>query len=249
MAEIIVLGGGICGLAAGTLLARDGHEVTLLERDPAPVPATPEEAWENWERDGVSQFRLAHYLHLRGSHVIGSELPDVQEALLAADAARVDVIGRLAAVLPHLDPEPGDARLATHTARRTTLEQIFGKTADAEPRLEVRRGVTVESLLTGPGVECTPGSELEALRSRWPGLDARPLGRVERTLTHRALTLEIFAVERLSPPDGARWVTPREAETLGISAAMQAVLRHVLDDRTPPGGTSWKSSRSPRSRR
>ena len=156
MAEIIVLGGGICGLAAGTLLARDGHEVTLLERDPAAVPATPEEAWENWERDGVSQFRLAHYLHLRGSHVIGSELPDVQEALLAADAARVDVIGRLAAVLPHFDPEPGDARLATHTARRTTLEQIFGKTADAEPRLEVRRGVTVESLLTGPGVDGVP---------------------------------------------------------------------------------------------
>src|SRR6185437_14683214 len=90
------------------------------------------------------------------SHVIGSELPDVQEALLAADAARVDVIGRLAAVLPHLDPEPGDARLATHTARRTTLEQIFGKTADAEPRLEVRRGVTVESLLTGPGVDGVP---------------------------------------------------------------------------------------------
>jgi A/G-specific adenine glycosylase len=99
-----------------------------------------------------------------------------------------------------------------------------------------------------PGVECTPGSELEALRARWPRIIARPLGRVERTLTHRALTLEVYAVERLSPPDGARWVTPAEAETLGISAAMQAVLRCVLDDRTPPGGTPWKRSRSPRSR-
>jgi A/G-specific adenine glycosylase len=99
-----------------------------------------------------------------------------------------------------------------------------------------------------PGVECTPGSELEALRARWPGITARPLGRVERTLTHRALTLEIFAVERLAPPEGARWVTAAEAEALGISAAMQAVLRRVLDDRIPPGGTPWKSPRSPRSR-
>jgi len=38
MARIIVLGGGMCGLASGLLLARDGHEVTVLERDAAPVP-------------------------------------------------------------------------------------------------------------------------------------------------------------------------------------------------------------------
>jgi A/G-specific adenine glycosylase len=135
--------------------------------------------------------------------------------------------------------------------RRQALHLAVAAARRGEAILLVRRDGTglFGGLWELPGVECTPGSELEALRSRWPGLDARPLGRVERTLTHRALTLEIFAVERLSPPDGARWVTPREAETLGISAAMQAVLRHVLDDRTPPGGTSWKSSRSPRSRR
>jgi phytoene dehydrogenase-like protein len=31
MPRIVVLGGGLCGLAAGMLLARDGHEVTLFE--------------------------------------------------------------------------------------------------------------------------------------------------------------------------------------------------------------------------
>src|SRR3954454_23359951 len=126
MAEIIVLGGGVCGLAAGTMLARDGHEVTLLERDPAPVPGSPEEAWENWDRDGVSQFRLAHFLHPRGSHVIATELPEIQKALIAADAAPVNHIRRLSAVLPHVDFEPGDERLGTYTARRSTIEQIFG---------------------------------------------------------------------------------------------------------------------------
>jgi len=100
-----------------------------------------------------------------------------------------------------------------------------------------------------PGVECAPGRELAALRARWPDIVARPLGRVARTLTHRALTIEIFAAEKLPPPDGARWVTAEEARTLGISAAMQVVLERVLDQRGSPGGNPWKRPRSPRSRR
>ena len=57
MSKIVVMGAGVCGLAAGLLLCRGGHEVTVLERDPDPVPSSPEEAWERWSRDGVSQFR------------------------------------------------------------------------------------------------------------------------------------------------------------------------------------------------
>ena len=41
MARILVLGGGVCGLAAGLMLARDGHDVTLLERDPAAGAGRP----------------------------------------------------------------------------------------------------------------------------------------------------------------------------------------------------------------
>ena len=81
MAKIIVLGGGVCGLAAGLLLCRDGHEVTLLERDSAPVPQSPEEAWERWPRDGVTQFRQAHYLTPRGREALDDALPEVGPAL------------------------------------------------------------------------------------------------------------------------------------------------------------------------
>ncbi|HUM10621.1 MAG TPA: A/G-specific adenine glycosylase [Myxococcaceae bacterium] len=101
-----------------------------------------------------------------------------------------------------------------------------------------------------PGVECTPGGEMDALRARWPeiGDGLRPLGRVERTLTHRALTLEVYEVEGLAPPEGARWATAPQVESMGVSAAMQAVLRRVFGGETQQGGKPWRSSRSPRSR-
>jgi len=52
MSKIVVLGAGVSGLAAGILLHRDGHEVTVLERDHEPVPVSAEEAWERWSRGG-----------------------------------------------------------------------------------------------------------------------------------------------------------------------------------------------------
>jgi 2-polyprenyl-6-methoxyphenol hydroxylase-like FAD-dependent oxidoreductase len=39
MAEVLVIGGGLAGMATATLLAMDGHAVTVLERDAAPPPA------------------------------------------------------------------------------------------------------------------------------------------------------------------------------------------------------------------
>ena len=41
MAQIVVMGGGLNGLTAGMLLARDGHQVTVLERDAARCARCP----------------------------------------------------------------------------------------------------------------------------------------------------------------------------------------------------------------
>src|SRR6478672_438092 len=43
VAEILVLGAGLCGLSTAMLLARDGHQVTVLERDPAAPPEVLDE--------------------------------------------------------------------------------------------------------------------------------------------------------------------------------------------------------------
>src|SRR5215216_2567966 len=58
--SILIIGGGICGLGAALLQARDGHDVTILERDPSPPLDSLGDAWNQWNRSGVAQFRQPH---------------------------------------------------------------------------------------------------------------------------------------------------------------------------------------------
>jgi 2-polyprenyl-6-methoxyphenol hydroxylase-like FAD-dependent oxidoreductase len=169
MARIVMMGAGICGLAGAMMLSRDGHEVTVLERDPAPVPASPEEAWEDWDRDGVTQFRQAHYLQPGGRAVLEEELPDVYEAL-RAEALSFSPLNLLPPWIADRAPRDGDDRFMTVTGRRTTLERIVARAAENEPHLEVRRGTAVGDVLTThidglvhiTGVRTADGEELRA---------------------------------------------------------------------------------------
>jgi len=76
-AKVLIIGGGICGLGTALLLARDGHEVTVLERDADPLPASPQDAWEMWARKGVAQFRQPHNFMPGFRLILEKELPDV----------------------------------------------------------------------------------------------------------------------------------------------------------------------------
>jgi 2-polyprenyl-6-methoxyphenol hydroxylase-like FAD-dependent oxidoreductase len=145
--RIIVLGAGVCGLAAGMLLRRDGHDVTILERDPEPVPNSPQEAWEHWSRDGVTQFRQPHYLQSRGRIVLEQELPDVLDALEAAGGLRFDPLCLMPPTITDRSPRDGDERFKTVTARRPVLEQVLSSAADAESGLRVHRGVRVRGVV------------------------------------------------------------------------------------------------------
>lgn len=149
MAEIVIIGGGIAGLGAGTMLARDGHHVVLLERDGAVVPGSPEEAWEEWERRGVNQFRLLHYFLPRFREVAETELPDLVTALDEAGALRSNVIVNMPETLSG-GVRPGDERFTVLTGRRPMVEAVMARMAAAQPGLEVRRGAAVAGLVGGP---------------------------------------------------------------------------------------------------
>jgi 2-polyprenyl-6-methoxyphenol hydroxylase-like FAD-dependent oxidoreductase len=159
MAEVIIVGGGLAGLCGSLLLARDGHHVRLLERDPAP-PSTPDDAWGDWERRGVGQFRLQHFFLPRFRAVLEAELPDVADALTAAGALRFNPIAEVPAAISG-GWRPGDERFTTLTGRRPMVEAVIAGLVEAEAGVEVRRGVGVRGLLVGeparPGVPHVTG--------------------------------------------------------------------------------------------
>jgi len=170
MPRIIVVGGGIVGLSAAMMLARDGCDVTVLERDDCGVPGSPADAWRAWDRRGIAQFRQPHYLHAGGRHILDERLPEVRDALLSCDASRFDSLSMLPPFIEDRAPRPGDDRFVTLTARRPVIEYAVATCAGRT--VDVRRGVAVAGLLTGPaaapgvphvtGVRTTAGEDLPA---------------------------------------------------------------------------------------
>jgi 2-polyprenyl-6-methoxyphenol hydroxylase-like FAD-dependent oxidoreductase len=171
MARIVIVGAGIVGLGAALLLGRDGHEVTVLERDAEPPPAGADEIWDAWPRKGVNQFRLPHFFLARYRDLLDAELPEVKGALVGAGALCVN---------PLLDaPEAlrGPARaedgaFETVSGRRCVLEAAIASVAGQAPHLELRRGTAVAGLVSGPsahdgvphvaGVRLGTGEEIAA---------------------------------------------------------------------------------------
>jgi 2-polyprenyl-6-methoxyphenol hydroxylase-like FAD-dependent oxidoreductase len=166
--EIVIAGGGIVGLSSAMLLARDGHEVVVIERDPAP-PADPTAAWDDWEHRGVTQVRMAHHFAPRFRALVERELPDVLDGLVSAGAHRYNPLDHLPAGV-RCAPLPGDTAFDTVTARRVVVESVVDAAASATPGLRIRRGEPVAGLVAGApepsgipsvtGVRLASGEEL-----------------------------------------------------------------------------------------
>jgi 2-polyprenyl-6-methoxyphenol hydroxylase-like FAD-dependent oxidoreductase len=159
MASIVVTGGGAVGLISSMLLADDGHQVLVLERDPAPTPS-PAEAWDSWTRRGVNQFRLLHFLLPRFRREAHAALPRVLTALEEAGALRLDLIAGVPDEMTG-GARPGDEEMTAVTARRPVAESVFAACAEATPGVTVRRGVAVAGVTTtgaaGTGVPHVTG--------------------------------------------------------------------------------------------
>jgi 2-polyprenyl-6-methoxyphenol hydroxylase-like FAD-dependent oxidoreductase len=155
MGTIVVCGGGIVGLCSAMMLARDGHDVTVLEADPDPLPAVPVDAWTAWRRKGVAQFKQPHNLFAGFRRVCDEELPGLTDRLLAAGCVWVDM---LASAPPTVDktPRAEDAALRFVTGRRPVCEAVIAAAAEEEPRVTVRRGVRVEGF--DAGADALPGA-------------------------------------------------------------------------------------------
>jgi 2-polyprenyl-6-methoxyphenol hydroxylase-like FAD-dependent oxidoreductase len=137
---VIVVGGGVGGLGSALALARAGHRVTLLERDPLPELSGADEAFRATRR-GAPQSHQTHGFPARLQVLLRDRFPDVLADLLAVGCTTMSTTADLG------EPRPGDDDLAVLIVRRTTLDWVLRRAVLAQPGADVRTGAGVAELM------------------------------------------------------------------------------------------------------
>jgi 2-polyprenyl-6-methoxyphenol hydroxylase-like FAD-dependent oxidoreductase len=145
----MIIGAGVSGLIASLFLARDGHDVVLLERDATPLPENADAAF-HWDRRGATQVRHPHAFLGRLRNLLRDDLPDVHDALLAAGAYDVLWWDFMPDTLEDKTRQPGDEDLGLIACRRTTFEWVLRNAALRTERVQLCDGVKVTGLIATP---------------------------------------------------------------------------------------------------
>jgi 2-polyprenyl-6-methoxyphenol hydroxylase-like FAD-dependent oxidoreductase len=124
----VILGAGIGGLAVGIRLARAGHDVDILDRDPAP-PADVALAFDAWDRRSVTQWQQYHVFRARARLELTRSLPDILD--------RLRELG--------VEMREGD-ELAGIPVRRPILEWVLRREAERTRGLHLRPDTIVRGL-------------------------------------------------------------------------------------------------------
>ena len=171
-----VLGGGVAGLSAALVLARQGHRVRLIERDVVDRGVGAATDAPAWERRGIPHFLQPHAFIPRGRAELRRLLPDVADALLEAGAHDVDVARKIPSPSSRAE---GDEDLQYLAVRRPLIEWALRRATLAEPGIELRDGARVTGLSIGAGrvtgvvvdgaeVDVAGGVVVDALGRRTP---------------------------------------------------------------------------------
>jgi 2-polyprenyl-6-methoxyphenol hydroxylase-like FAD-dependent oxidoreductase len=146
--RILILGAGIAGLCAAMALSGGGREVVVLDRDPPPPDLSPDAAFEDWTRRGVTQLRHSHVFLGRLIELLRARQPALWQALLDAGARESRFGDALPAVLrDDYEVAPGDEQLSFLFSRRTTLELIMRRHAASLPEVTFVTGAFVDGAL------------------------------------------------------------------------------------------------------
>ena len=121
--RVAIIGAGPAGLFVGAGLARRGHKVITVERDPGPA------ADGSWPRRGVMQFHHAHAFRHQVVQALEQELPEALQRWLAAGAEPVRM--RL--------PDGAEIPMGVRS-RRMTFERALHATALHESGVQVHCG-------------------------------------------------------------------------------------------------------------
>jgi 2-polyprenyl-6-methoxyphenol hydroxylase-like FAD-dependent oxidoreductase len=169
--HVLIMGGGMGGLATALALKHSGHRVTIVERDPAPPDMDPAAAFEDWKRPGVPQLRHTHIFLARLQSILRQHHPEFLAELEQAGVVR----GSMDQLLPghladHYVPEEGDQNLLHLWGRRATLEYMLRRYVERLGQVQFVHDASVEKLtiervgdqlrVTGVELRKASGSEL-----------------------------------------------------------------------------------------
>ncbi|MFZ4720984.1 MAG: NAD(P)/FAD-dependent oxidoreductase [Ilumatobacteraceae bacterium] len=149
--RVVVVGGGVAGLGSALVLAQQGHDVTVVERDDTPMPTSADEAFE-WDRRGAPQVRHSHAFLARLVNLLRTEYADVYDALLQEGATEMRFGDDLPPTITDFERQPDDDELVMLACRRTTFEWVLRRRALAEGRVAFRTGSGVDGVVTGASV-------------------------------------------------------------------------------------------------
>jgi 2-polyprenyl-6-methoxyphenol hydroxylase-like FAD-dependent oxidoreductase len=152
MPSIIIVGGSVAGLSCGLMLARAGHQVTVLERDASPLPPDIEQA-ARWIRPTVPQVQHAHGFLALSRSVLARRLPDVLEDLLAHGAGEYHLRHWMPSTAAGAEAISADRTddLISLGCRRSTMDWVLRRCALSQPGVTFHRGVLVTGLAWRPG--------------------------------------------------------------------------------------------------
>jgi 2-polyprenyl-6-methoxyphenol hydroxylase-like FAD-dependent oxidoreductase len=168
--SVVVLGAGVAGMSAALMLARDGHHVTVVERDGLDVGSSQDAP--QWQRPGIPHFLQPHAFIPRGRIELMRSLPDVYAALIEAGAHDVDLRPRLPGA-----QQPQDQDLQYLAVRRPLIEWALRRAVSREPLIQVRSGAQLTGLrvqrdrvcaVRVGGSSVTAGLVVDALGRRTP---------------------------------------------------------------------------------
>jgi 2-polyprenyl-6-methoxyphenol hydroxylase-like FAD-dependent oxidoreductase len=246
--RIAIAGGSAAGLAGALLLARAGHDVVVVDRDPLEPAADVDGAAERAFRAAAPHIVQPHALLSRCRELLADELPDVYAALVAAGVAEAPLAVHMPPSLADQAPRPGDEQYTMLMTRRSTLDWVLLRAAAVQPGVELRGGIRVTGLrgrhcdpphVTGIDTDAGPLAAdvvLDATGRRssidkWlAALGGRPGEQAvaECGMAYFSRHYRLTSTTGLPGPPTTRLVAPLEEFTVGIWAADNATMQMAV---------------------
>jgi 2-polyprenyl-6-methoxyphenol hydroxylase-like FAD-dependent oxidoreductase len=157
--RVLILGGGMAGLATALALQDSGRAITIIERDPAPPEIAPVDAFEQWKRPGVPQLRHTHIFLSRLQTILRRHHPSLLSELERAGIVS-GAIGELlsASQASRWQAIESDEDLLPLWGRRATFEYLLRRHVQRQGQVKFVHDTAVEKLMVevrGPQLRVT----------------------------------------------------------------------------------------------